>query len=1190
MPDLAIEHPRFFPEMRTGDDMVLVAPDGTTAWDALTRLRDALSAGGRTPEIVPQSDFIEELFQDAHVIACGHMANNAALQRLYTMRCCFADTFFPGQGGYFIKSVSDPFGYGKNVLTVGVSANDDLPEALQMLEAILHERQGDLTRVHAHRFAHALPPRPDESELEEMIQSNLAIWGRGWFASPFRGGGLQNFLWHYYLTDHHVWGRAIPPIFAGSIAPWREERRTSPETYQCFFNLHLFIHLWDLVEDAPLYTDDDRRGVATMFAELLRHLAGLFYLKPDVNPPDEPRQNHSTFVALNLAVGHDYMVKRYGVREFEPSMEAVERIFGGQADSYKPNDDAGVGYAWHVPYETLTYQLYRNDYRYIDDGPVADLCRLAVVTTDNMRSECSYGDIAGYVPFTPGGWSLRLWPLMVSAWRLRDPRHLWTLNWLGEGQRPTLAHTLTGLYAAVEMTPDGYTLEGCAPEPPDDLLGVCVMDLPASALRWVRHRTPPAHQPDPEKRYFDKISLRNGFDSQDEYLLLEGVGTFCHGHEDTNAIIRLTWNNRAWLADGDYIRAAPKFHNAIVVSRDGVGVLESPGDGVVIPPLASLNARCDGPSVGLLQTEASGYNGVDWQRNLFWGKGRYLVVIDRLRCTTGGDYRCRCLWRLVGDVEQEGRVTRLRQQGETLRIQNMDGAKQTVVPDPHEGGLWKGYPHAGPLIHVLHQTTERRLEPGDAVSFINLFTPHDAIRIERLSDRTVKITDGETVTLLGVGDTRIGAVEIASTLFQMTYDGQTLTVHGIDRMGRRTGDGVEWEAFGGAYRTLDLATDARARHLRTVMTLIGERPALTRHPVFSRPRGHLKVAWSREPDAGRIEHTDVLGDAVLAGAEDGSVLCFSVADGAERWRRTLDEAVSAVRLADLDGEVASAIAGTAQSHIIVLDGQTGEECWRRKLVTMSARGERVVAIAVAGLEGNGARRVLAGTAGWYVNAFTGEGDLLWAQWVRYHSITAMTVEDADGDGKAEVMVGNVYSTPLTVHNFDGSFRWSTLEQVGAEGNATTPRRGIHLTCMRLLDVDGDGVREIVYGTADGWIYAVRPRDGAEVWRLNIAGEVKGLAPYGDRVITANEFGELYAIGYDGAIVWRTCAAEWIGGVEAVEDCLIVAAPPDMLLVYDMDGVCIGSRRMDGAIRGMRPCKDGVVCVTEEGGLSRVVVD
>ena len=136
-----------------------------------------------------------------------------------------------------------------------------------------------------------------------------------------------------------------------------------------------------------------------MMGEMLCHLAGLFYMEERVNPPDQIRQNHTTYIAMDLAAGHNYLSKRYGIREFDPTEEVVERIFAGQSDCYRSNDDGGVGYAWLVPQETLSYALLKNDYGYIENGHIADLCTLAVVTTDNMRSESNHGDTAGVRAF-----------------------------------------------------------------------------------------------------------------------------------------------------------------------------------------------------------------------------------------------------------------------------------------------------------------------------------------------------------------------------------------------------------------------------------------------------------------------------------------------------------------------------------------------------------------------------------------------------------------------------------------------------------------------------------------------------------------------------------------------------------------------------------------------------------------------
>jgi outer membrane protein assembly factor BamB len=1188
MPDFPPARARRFPALHASDAPVLVLPDGLETAEAAQRVREALARyGGRMPEAIPQRRADAALYQHAPVIACGNLTNNPILERLYTMRCCFVDTFFPGPDGYFVKSVSDPFGGGCNAVVVGAGGEAELLQALAVFEGIIHDREGDLTRVHAHRLAHELPPYPDASQMDEMIRAELALWTGGWSASPFRGGQLLRYLWHFYLTDHPAWGRVIPPIFAGSIDPWLAERREHPESYHCFFGLHNLIRLWDLVEDSPLYSDEDRQGVATMFGHLLRHLAGLFYLRPDVNPPDEPRQNHVTFIALSLAAGHDYLVRRYGIREFEPTVEAVERIFHGQADSYKPNDDAGVGYAWHVPLETFHYFLYKNDYRYLDGGPVADLCRLAAVTVDNMRSEASYGDTGGYAGFTPGTWNLHLWPLMASTWRTRNPAHLWLLNWLGAGKRPTLLDALSGLYAGVRFTPEGFALDGVVPERPSGLLGIHRMALPASALRWVHNHAPPPYRPAPDKAYFDKISMRPSFDPQDEYLLLEGVGTFCHGHEDANAIVRLTWRNRVWLADSDYIRAAPKFHNAVAVVRDGVGVLRPPGEGVVIPPLATVEYLDDGERLGLLMTETAGYNGVDWRRHIFWGKGRYLLVMDQLRATAAGDYHSRCLWRLIGEVERDGRRTRLHQQGEEFFLYNADGAHQEVIPDLYERGAWAPYPYADKRVQVLHQVKTGTLSPGEEIVHINLLTPCPDLRIERLSDRTVKVTDGDAIVVLGVGPATLGAVTVEGTMFALTLSGDTLTLRGVQRLGYPAADGEKrWETFDGAAHTLDLAAWPVARHLKTAMTVHRGRPARTAHPAPLEAAPVCNVAWTAHAGPACLAALDMDGASVLCGTEDGTVLCLSAADGAERWRVTHDRAITAVRLAALEGAPV-AIAGTAASELIVFSGDTGRERWRAPLRNIWDGGEPVADIAVADLYGDGRRSVLAGTAGWYVNAFAADGAPLWATWVRYHAITRLVVEDADGDGQAEVMVGNIYSTPLTVHHADGSFRWSTLEQVGAEGNATTPRRGVCLTRMVLTDVNGDGVREIVYGTADGWIYAVSPRDGAECWRASIVGDVTGLALTPSGIAASSEFGMLYRFARDGRMRWHATAARSIHALAALGDNTVIATPDGALLRHDAGGLCTASCVLPHGITMLRACGPAIICAMDSGDIARI---
>ena len=1159
-----------------GGPLLLVLPDGMA--EAARPLGDAIAAVGRRPELLEQRDFAPGHFAEFQIIACGHLANNAALRRLYTARRSFVDTFFPGPQGYFVKSVADPFGHRKNCVVVGASSDKDLPAAIAVLANLVLQSQGQLDRVHAHRFHHPMPPPPGEDQCEGLVREALATWRGGWNASPFRDGRLREFLWNFYLTDHPGWGRLIPPIFAGSLQPWLEERRTHPETYHCFFWLHHYIQLWDLVEDSPLYSAGDRAAVAEMFTHLLKHLNGLFYMTERVNPAGDLRQNHSTFIALSLAVGQQYLQHRHASAELGQAALTAQRIFAGQASSYKPNDDAGVGYAWLVPRETLDYHLLHDDHRYLDEGHIDRLCDLVALSTDNMRSEVSYGDAAGYAPFSPQTWDGRLWPLMVALWHRGDPRHLWLLNWLGQGKEPSLLHSLAGLYATVQFGPAGFSLPSCTPREPDDLLGVSALPLPEAAQRAVARRVPAAHQPAAGRAYFDKLSLRSSFDPGDEYLLLEGVGTFCHGHEDTNAILRLTWKNRAWLADGDYIRAAPKYHNSVVVCRDGSGVHLSPGEGLLIPPLAALTCQSDGPLFGLVQSEARQYNGLDWRRSLGWRKGRYLAVIDQLHCRLDGHYEVRCQWRLLGEVQPDGDLLRLRQQGEDFYLHQASPGAWELLPDPHEGGLWKAYPYADPVIQVAHQTQERALVAGADLGFLNLLTPHAGVQVERLGELLLRVRDGRTLTLLGAGPAHLGAVRISGALFALSLDGEVLTVQGAEQIEVRSGDRVYAESFQGAYRTLDPRSPV-GRHLRQLLTaaepLATHRPA----PPVSWPAGGFRTRWQQALPATAAA---VEGDQLAVGMAEGRLAGLSRASGALQWEAAVGAPATALILADVDGDHhPELIAGTADSQLILL--RAGHESWRRPLRNISGRPAAVTTLAVADLEGKGEQSVLAGTAGWYVNVFTADGAPRWANWFRYHPITALAAADVDGDGLAEVMAGNVYSTPLTVHNHDGTFRWSTLEQVGSEGNATTPRRGICLTHLCLWDADQGGVRKLAYGTADGWIYVVKPQDGSELWRYNLVGEVRGLLLGSAGLVVASEFGQLYCFGEGGQLRWRRTLSGWLRRLVPCGADLVVETEKG-LLRCGPDGLPKGFLALEKPTSGLWPCAGGLVLAHPGGPL------
>jgi len=319
---------------------------------------------------------------------------------------------------------------------------------------------------------------------------------------------------------------------------------------------------------------------------------------------------------------------------------------------------------------------------------------------------------------------------------------------------------------------------------------------------------------------------------------------------------------------------------------------------------------------------------------------------------------------------------------------------------------------------------------------------------------------------------------------------------------------------------------------------------------------------------------------ILVGTENGEVALISP-DGEEIWRHAAEGRVNRVHLRDVDGDgTQEIVVGDDAANVSLLNAE-GDLLWTRT-IKAGIRTPKVVCVTTGDLEGNGDVSILAGTEGWFVHAFDRAGNERWHLQAKYHSVTEILAEDLDGDGKMEIAVGTEYCTPLNVLNYDGTMRWFTWEQVGSEARSTTSRNGAHLTQVTAADLDWDGVKEIVYGTGDNWVYAVRPADGVVVWEANVGGEVRGLfvgdLDQGDGsacAIAGGEYGDLFRFDREGRRIWWKEIGEEIccmsvGDVNGDgRSEIVVGVDGDRIEVYDGDGELLGAERVAGGVEKIR---------------------
>ncbi len=211
--------------------------------------------------------------------------------------------------------------------------------------------------------------------------------------------------------------------------------------------------------------------------------------------------------------------------------------------------------------------------------------------------------------------------------------------------------------------------------------------------------------------------MRASFDPGREYLWLDGLSNGGHKHDDGNSISRITDRGRIWLADNDYIRSLPKFHNSLLVFKDG--------QAVAIPAYCELEAAADGPQQGLSRTVVRNYNGVDWHRTIVWNKGKCFLVFDDLVAQEAADFDFHCLWHTVGEVRLTAEGLEVEQKGPRFFVKNAPGVQLKLSHDAELGRNWAGYPFAKPVVHSLRQVKSVRLAKGQRAGFANLLYASD---------------------------------------------------------------------------------------------------------------------------------------------------------------------------------------------------------------------------------------------------------------------------------------------------------------------------------------------------------------------------------------------------------------------------------------------------------------------------------
>jgi hypothetical protein len=697
-----------------------------------------------------------------NMIVLGNLQNNGVIAQLYFRGYCAVDANYPGPTGYVVQTVCDPWATGANAIVLGGSDIQGIVKAADRFCADLPKG----ATLNIPRDLKAVLPKnynsPDvtDADITKFLVKATADFKAGKHNGLFPyivGAGNS-----YKLTGNE--GQA--KMFREVLFLEYNLKTNSPNDFDspwgggADMQFMPLITAWDNVEESASISNDDRRKIMAIILDYIHYYEHYAYI-PGFKT-FTIRHNHHTFPGQGFSAAGRYFTKYYpNYSDGAKWLKMGDDCFRVQQQSWKSqeNSSAYVGIAMrHMGY----YATSRSDFTWFDSGRTDIAGNLAIMTMDNLGSQCAFGDMEGYNPQS----HFELWRFLATV--ERNGRYAWAINKGGN------------TFGSLRPEDDNLPVY-VKPVEPTDLTGTKFM--PVDSLFYYSLNGVGATQGKvPRNQTFDKLSFRSSFDPQKQYMVIDGINTGYHSHRDGNSVLRLSDHGRIWLADGDYIKASAKYHNTLLIFRDG--------SATPMPLFIKRDLVADLPSVGISRTTMADYGGTDWTRNVIWDKERAFVFIDEIKANSTDAYSVRTLWHTLGKPEFKDNTFNLTQKGEQFSIQNLDGSQLRNFADAETGKNWATYKFADPVVNTLQQTRAMTLQKGGKMYVMNVMTAQTEGKVPiaavRVNESSLLLGAGPQQALVGTGSLKLSSLETDAQLYWIGRERIALAgVQGLSLAGKK---------------------------------------------------------------------------------------------------------------------------------------------------------------------------------------------------------------------------------------------------------------------------------------------------------------------------------------------------------------------------------------------------------------------
>ncbi|MFZ2223256.1 MAG: hypothetical protein WAV26_01065 [Candidatus Deferrimicrobium sp.] len=648
---------------------VIVAPrDGRYAEDAGLLVEAVRMIAGVAIPVLADDAAPEELLRKQHVIVLGNMATNAFIETMYRQWYVIMDLKYPGEGGFVVRSLHNPYGTGHNVIFLGGSDDSGVKAAVDAFVAELAGRDtlkvGWLMKI---RLGKGMTP--------PAIAASVKNWNvRSWNDS--RRKALDGEVVGYEPATYFGWN---PVSIAGALyymtgAPeyletFKElalpdtrnvplQNRTSdafndpsdPLVKNYHYRAHLVDCVYDLIEESPLFSDSERLAITN---KLLEHQKEL---DPDDGFSVMNGDRHALWHMVSIYTGSRYFSRHYPDPAWDRRMANVRRGFRSFLGNPTWAERDTLGWVSTSIDPVFEFFLLDGYDEFVESGTARTMMRGLEV----LMSGAEVDD---------GNRSLAANLLNKAAFLLKDGRFVWMYRLAGFDSM------------GFRIGQSWWQRSEIAATPPLDLVNrIVVAPLARSDLEQSLTTVSATEG-------FQLLSWRGGLKKTDDYLLLDGYEGLGRHPYQVNTLLRLRMFQGKEILSG--------YANDLAVWRDGM-------TGPRVSRSAALKDRFAADGFAYIHTEVPEMSSARWERHFLYVKDREAIVLDRIVPEEPGRYDIVCYWQLGAAIKPFGNASR------QVVAANSAVVASATVPLEHVSGS------------IVQERVSRTLAAGEPATLANL--------------------------------------------------------------------------------------------------------------------------------------------------------------------------------------------------------------------------------------------------------------------------------------------------------------------------------------------------------------------------------------------------------------------------------------------------------------------------------------